>query len=90
MEDLTCRFVLKKKGSDPFFLGTIRPLKSWAIDFFLAAVRYVSLRNNPSGTVSGWDGDPGPAGHLIFQASRTAWSISSSSFVPGTCSLFSK
>ncbi|CAJ1428801.1 unnamed protein product [Effrenium voratum] len=29
--------------------------------------RYVSLRNNPSGTVSGWDGDPGPAGHLVFQ-----------------------
>lgn len=27
----------------------------------------MSLRNNPSGTVSGWDGDPGPAGHLIFQ-----------------------
>ena len=38
--------------------------------FLCEIIRYVSLRNNPSGTVSGWDGDPGPAGHLIFQAPR--------------------
>ncbi|CAK9117149.1 unnamed protein product [Durusdinium trenchii] len=37
---------------------------------------YVSLRNNPSGTVSGWDGDPGPAGHLIFQEREGHYLIS--------------
>jgi len=41
-------------------MATLLSVKTWP-------QRYVSLRNNPSGTVSGWDGDPGPAGHLIFQ-----------------------
>ena len=41
--------------------------------FAVCALRYVSLRNNPSGTVSGWDGDPGPAGHLIFQDAWLPW-----------------
>ncbi|CAK9042717.1 Kinesin-like protein unc-104 [Durusdinium trenchii] len=45
-------------------------LKAWA------AFEYVSLRNNPSGTVSGWDGDPGPAGHLIFQEREGHYLIS--------------
>eukprot|EP00435_Cladocopium_sp_Y103_P036305 s1031_g9.t1 len=54
-------------------VATLLSVKTWP-------QRYVSLRNNPSGTVSGWDGDPGPAGHLIFQEREGHYLISTEQF----------
>lgn len=54
-------------------VATLLSVKTWP-------QRYVSLRNNPSGTVSGWDGDPGPAGHLIFQERDGHYLISTEQF----------
>eukprot|EP00439_Symbiodinium_sp_Y106_P015865 s6308_g2.t1 len=56
-------------------MATLLSVKTWP-------QRYVSLRNNPSGTVSGWDGDPGPAGHLVFQEREGHYLISTEQLPP--------